>query len=353
MRTLRSILGAAALAALALTTGACFGESTTNIHHTPPPAAPDPDEGESCEAASKNDEIRRALAPACEGCHLTGNKPFFVSLAAFESGLVYNERYVKRGEPENSMLIQLLKGVAPGSYPQMPLGQPYSALVTNGQVTLTIEQVEAWIRDLPARPVQLETPVPEEFHVRRLAAEEMVVSLMEQLGLTLEDFVSTSDPNWRNKAYVVNGGKLFVWPGDWSPGISNEYVSDSRSVERFEALGGGNSLLYRKKDVGFGPSAAQTLVQMSQAWCARAVDKRNNPAVLRHVTLADTSATNPEAVRKNLRTLYLRMLGQPPSDAEAQALYEQVYLPLEARSTRLGWIGVCAALIRHPLWITY
>jgi hypothetical protein len=92
---------------------------------------------------------------------------------------------------------------------------------------------------------------------------------------------------------------------------------------------------------------------MSQAWCARAVDKKGNPAVLRYVTLADTSKSNPDAVRKNLHSLYLRMLGQPPSDAEAKELYEQVYLPLEAKSTRLGWIGVCAALIRHPLWITY
>ncbi|WP_044188030.1 hypothetical protein [Hyalangium minutum] len=351
MSQLRSMLGAAVLASLTLTLGACFGSASTTDTRTP--NAEEPDEGESCAALNKNDEIRLALAPACQGCHLTGNKPFFGSLSAFESGLVYNERYVKRGDPENSLLVQLLKGVAPGSYPQMPLGQTYSELVTSGRVTLTLEQVEAWIRDLPAPPAQLETPSPEEFHVRRLSADEMVVSLMEQLGLTLEDFVSTSDPNWRNKAYVVNGGKLFVWPGDWAPGISTEYVSDSRSVERYEALGGGNSLLYRKRDVSFGPSAAQTLVQMSQAWCARAVDKRNNTAVLRYVTLSDSSSRSPDAVRRNLSTLYLRMLGQPPSEAEASALYEQVYLPLEAQSTRLAWIGVCAALIRHPLWITY
>ena len=307
----------------------------------------------SCAATSRKDKIRRALAPACQVCHHTGNKPFFSSLSAFEGGLVYNEKYVKRGDPANSMLVQMLKGVAPGSYPQMPPGQPYDELVARGHATLTIEQVEAWIRELPAPVGQLETPDPKEFSVRRLSAEEMVLSLMDQLGLTLEDFVSTSDPNWRNKAYVVNGGKLFVWPGDWAPGISTEYVSDSRSIERFEALGGGNALLYRKRDVGFGPSAAQALVQMSQAWCARAVDKKNNTAVLRSVTLADTSSSNPDAVRKNLRTLYLRMLGQPPSEEEAKALYEQVYLPLEAKNTRLAWIGVCAALVRHPLWMTY
>ena len=346
MRTPRWMPRTAALLCLALTVGACTEK--------PPGGGPNPpDDGGTCAPVNRNDEIRLGLAPACEGCHLTGNKPFFASLTAFENGLVYDERYVKRGDPENSLLVQLLVGNAPGSYPQMPLGQRYDELVASGHVTLSTEQVKAWIRELPPPPGRLEAPDPKEFTVRRLSAEEMVVSLMDQLGLVLEDFVSTTDPNWRNKAYVVNGGKLFVWPGDWSPGISTEYVSDSRSVERFDALGGGNSLVYRKKDVGFGPSAAQTLVQMSQAWCARAVDKKGNTAVLRYVTLADTTAKNPDAVQKNLRALYLRMLGQPPSDAEAKQLFEQVYLPLEAQSTRLGWIGVCASLIRHPLWLTY
>lgn len=338
MSTLRSMLGAVALGSLAVFASACKDNNGTDGN---------------CAPSGRNDEIRLGLAPACEGCHLIGNKPFFASLTAFENGLVYDERYVKPGDPDNSLLIQMLEGTASGSYPQMPPGQPYGELVANGRVTLSIEQVKAWIRELPPPPARLEAPDAEAFNVRRLSAEEMVVSLMDQLGLTLEDFVSTSDPNWRNKAYVVNGGKLFVWPGDWAPGISGEYVSDSRSVERFDALGGGNSLFYRKRDVGFGPSAAQTLVQMSQAWCARAVDKKGNTAVLRHVTLTDKSSSNPAAVQKNLRSLYLRMLGQPPSDAEAKALYEQVYLPLEAQNTRLAWIGVCASLVRHPLWLTY
>ncbi|WP_163867437.1 hypothetical protein [Myxococcus eversor] len=346
MRTLSSFLGAVALVALSLNLGACFGDVSQGGDDKP-------DAGDSCAAASDNDAVRLALAPACEGCHVNGNKPFFASLAAFESGLVYDERFVKRGDPEGSLLIKMLKGVAPGSYAQMPPGQPYEQLVASGRVTMTIAQVEAWIRDLKAPPVQLDTPSPVEFKVRRLAADEMVVSLMDQLGLALEDFVSTSDPHWRDQAYVVNWNKFFVWPGDWAPGISGQYVSDPRSVERFEALGGGNSLEYRKKDPSFGPSAGQALVQMSQAWCGRAVDKPNNKAVLRFATLADTSTKSPDAVQKNLRNLYLRMLGQPPADAELKELYEQVYLPLEAQSTRLAWVGTCAALIRHPLWITY
>lgn len=350
MRTPHSMWRAAALAVLALSLGACYQEKKARVLDVP-----EPDGGVSCEATNKNDEIRLALAPTCQGCHTSGNKPFFASLSAFETGLVYNEKYVKRGDPANSLLVQLLKGGAPSSYPQMPPNQLYSELLASGHATLPIEQVEAWIRDLPAQSGQpAEEPNPQEFTVRRLSADEMVVSLMDQLGLSVEDFVTTTDPNWRDKPYVANGGKLFVWPGDWAPGISGEYVSDSRSVERYDALGGGNSLAARKKDVSFGPSAAQTLVQMSQAWCARAVDKKGNTAVLRYVTLADTSKGNPDAVQKNLRSLYLRMLGQPPSDTEAQELYEQVYVPLEtAQNTRIAWIGTCAALVRHPLWITY
>ncbi len=347
--TSKRLLRFVALAAGLVAAGACTGK----VSPLEDPSTKKPDAGETCAPESRNDEIRLGLAPGCEGCHLVGNKPYFASLTAFENGLVYNDKYVKPGDPENSMLIQLLRGTAPGSYPQMPPGQPYAELIANGQVTLSIEDVEQWIRELPPAPARLEAPDPAEFNVRRLTAEEMITSLMDQLGLTLEDFVSTSDPQWREKPYVVNGGKLFVWPGDWAPGISREYVSDSRSVERFDALGGGNPLIARKRDATFGPSAAQTLVQMSQAWCARAVDKSGNKAVLAHVTLADTSSSNPDAVQKNLRTLYLRMLGQLPSDAEAKALYDEVYLPLEAQTTRLAWIGVCSSLIRHPLWLTY
>lgn len=351
-RAPRPLLAAAraALAALALAAAGCPGGSTAVV--TGPPEALTPDAG-ACPPQGRNDEVRLALAGACAGCHLTGNKPYWASLTAFENGLVYDTRYVRPGDPEGSMLVRLLEGTAPGSYPQMPPGQPYAELVAGGVSTLTLEQVKAWIRDLPPPPARLEAPDPEAFGVRRLSSEEMVVSLMDQLGLTLEDFVSTTAPDWRERPYVVNGGKLFVWPGDWAPGVSREYVSDARSTERFEALGGGNPLFYRKPDVGFGPSAGQTLVQMSQAWCARAVDKRGNTAVLRHATLTDTSRGNPAAVQKNLRTLTLRMLGQPLPAAEAEELYAQVYLPLEAQSTRTAWVGVCAALVRHPLWLTY
>lgn len=306
-----------------------------------------------CPPQGKNDEVRLALAPACAGCHTVGNRPYFASLAAFENGLVYDAKWVDPANPAGSGLIRLLQGTAPGSYPQMPPGQPYADFVADGRVTLTLQDLEAWMRELPPRSALDESPSPAAFTVRRLRADEMVLSLLSQLGLSPEDFVDTSSPTWRDTAWTARGGRLFVWPTDWAPGISGQYVSDKRTTERYETLGGAVVLQGRKHDAELGPSALQTLVQMSQAWCRLAVTKAGNTAVLRHVTLADKSATKEADIKKNLSQLWLRMLGDPPSGAELDELYTQVYLPLEAQSTTAAWTASCAALVRNPKWLTF
>jgi len=317
---------------------------------TPPPGAT-ADAG--CPPEGKNDEIRQALAPACASCHLTGNKPYFASLEAFENGLVYDPKWVNKDDPAGSGLIKLLQGLNPGSYPQMPPGEPYSAYVNDGRVKLTLDELQAWIRELPERGAINDGPSPNAFTVRRLRADEMILSLMDQLGLSQEDFVDTSRPTWRDEEYTVRGGRLFVWPTDWAPGISQQYVSDKRATERYETLGGAVVLQGRKKDLTLGPSSLQTLVQMSQAWCRLAIEKQGNTAVLRSVTLADKSATKSVEIKQNIAQLSLRMLGDVPSEADVTELYEQVYLPLEANSTKTAWTGVCAALVRHPKWLSY
>lgn len=311
------------------------------------------DAGIPCAPANHNDEIRLAMNTGCSGCHTVGNHPFFASLDSFENGLVYNIKYVTPGDPDNSYLIQLIEGMAQGSYKQMPPGETYATLLGDGRATLTVDQLKDWIRNLPPAPTRLAGPSLEHFAVRRLTAEEMTLSLLDQLGLTVEDFIDTSDSNWRDQEYTVNGGKLFVWPGDWAPGISQQYVSDSSTVDRFEALGGPSTLFYRKRDVQLGPSAMQTLVQVSQAWCQRAVDKQGNTAVLRYVTLADTSASKADAIKQNISALWLRMLGQPATIDDVDGLYTDVYLHYESTDTRTAWTAVCAALVRNPLWLTY
>jgi len=306
-----------------------------------------------CPPVGKNDEIRQALAPACAACHVAGNKPYFASLSAFENGLAYDAKWVNPADPAGSGLVKLLEGTASGSYPQMPPGENYASLVAAGRATLTVEQVKEWIATLPPRGSTNDGPSPEAFTVRRLRAEEIILSLMEQLGLSPEDFVDTSSPDWRTQEWTARGGRLFVWPTDWAPGISQQYVSDKRSTERYETLGGAVVLQGRKKDVGLGPSSLQTVVQMSQAWCRLAIEKPGNTAVLRYVTLADTSATKSADVKRNLQQLWLRMIGEPATDAEIDELYTEVYVPLESTSTKVAWTGVCAALVRHPKWLSY
>lgn len=336
------------MAALAL--AACEGKlGGPSGPGTPPQTQTDA----GCPPEGKNDEIRLALAPACASCHTTGNKPYFASLDAFENGLAYDLKWVNKADPENSGLILLLQGMAPGSYPQMPPGEPYAALVTDGRVKISLEELKGWIRELPARGAVNDGPAPEAFTVRRLRADEMILSLMDQLGLSPADFVDTTRPTWRDEEFTVRGGRLFTWPTDWAPGISQQYVSDKRATERYETLGGAVILQGRKHDFGLGPSSVQTLVQVSQAWCRLAIEKTGNPAVLRYVTLADKSATKSTELRQNIAQLSLRMLGDVPTDAEITELYEQVYLPLEPASTKAAWTGVCAALVRHPKWLSY
>lgn len=306
-----------------------------------------------CPPTTANDEIRQKLAPACAPCHSTGNKPYFASLAAFENGLAYDPKWVNQADPAGSGLVKLLEGTFAGTYPQMPPGERYSAFVADGRVQLTIDEVKTWIANLPPRGVVSEGPAPEAFTVRRLRAEEIAVSLMDQLGLTLEDFVDTTSPNWRNEELTPRGGRMFVYPTDWTPGISQQYVSDKRATERYETLGGAVVLQGRRKDASLGPSAVQTVVQVSQAWCKLALEKTGNTAVLRSVTLADKSATKSVEIKQNISQLWLRMLGDPASSADVDELYTQVYLPLETTSTKVAWTGVCAALVRNPKWLSY
>lgn len=305
-----------------------------------------------CAPVSKNDEVRLALEGACAGCHLTGSRPYWASLTAFES-LVYDPAFVTPGKPEESELIRLFKGTASGSFTQMPPGETYQDVIARGDAAMTIAQLEEWVRTMPPRGTVAADPLAERYGVRRLSAEEMVVTAMAQLGLTLEDFVDTTSANWRNEAYTVLGGRFFIWPKDWAPGISGQYVSDSRTVERYETLGGMAAIDNRGRDKSLGPAAVQTLVQMSQAWCRRAVEKTGNTAVLRYVTLADKSTTKSADIKRNIASLHLSMLAEPASDATVEDLYTKVYLPAETSSTRAAWTAVCASFIRHPLWLSY
>lgn len=308
--------------------------------------------GEVACAESRNDAVRLSLEKACAGCHTNGSRPFFGSLEAFENGLVWNPHYVKPGDPDHSLFILLLEGKGTGTYKSMPTNLSYADALAQGKASMSLADLKQWIRELPPTPPGAVGPSPEAFTVRRLTAEEMVTSLMDQLGLTLADFVDTSRPTWPDEPFTFRGGRLGVWPVDPAPGISNQYVSDARAGERFLALGGPNTLLLRGRDTTLAPSAMQTLVQVSQAWCGLAVDKAGNKAVLKTVTLADKSATKATEIKADIRALHLRMLGVPAEDADVDALFA-LFQKYETANTRASWVAVCSSFVRHPQWLTF
>jgi hypothetical protein len=306
-----------------------------------------------CVMASANLAMMKALAPACAGCHTTGSRAYWSSLEAFESQVVYQPRFVVPNDPGASVLIQMLNGNAPGSSRQMPPGQTYASLLTTNATWPTVAQVSLWIQNLPPRGAIDARPKAQNFSIRRLRAEEMYASLLDQLGLQLEDFVSQDKPTWREDPLFALEGRFFVYPKDWVPGLNASYGSDVRAYERFEGLGGAVNLDNRKKDVALGPSALQVITQQSQAWCLRALEKPGNPAILGTLTLTDTSATKSADIKTNIARLHLRMLSEVAPPAFVDAMYSEVFVPLEGNSPKVAWTAVCAAFIRHPLWLSF
>ncbi|MEJ7733781.1 MAG: hypothetical protein WKG00_31870 [Polyangiaceae bacterium] len=271
-------------------------------------------------AVSRNDEVRLRLEPTCKGCHQQGaNKPFFASLRAFEQALVYVPKYVTSGAPDESYLLELLAGHGSAPYKAMPpAGPPFAELAEAGKTQIGMAELEAWITDLPPPSPELAEPDYAAPSTRRLTAEEMLTSLQDQLGLEDAD---------------IEGSGLAV------------------DVERFVALGGPNTPLGQARQLNFGPGAMQLLVAISQGWCSLSVKKASSP-LLTKASLADGSASAAAGIRENIAAMELRMLGEV-DDAEVEALFADVFVPYEAQGTDVAWTAVCAALVRHPRWVSF
>jgi len=282
----------------------------------------------------------------CASCHGTGtNKPFFASLAAFESRLAYDVHHVVPGHPEQSQLMALLQGGAAGTYTQMPLGgAPFSVLETNGMTEITMDQLRQWITEL--RPPIDVTPVDSRDAptIQRLSAELVLVSLRDQLGLTDQDFFLPDYSYQRGGTYAVRSP-------DAIPRISN-YQSAPLYL-RFAALGGPDHLEGKQRSQELSPSFLQTLIQLSQTWCRVAVTNNGNTAFFQRAQRSDTSASNAAAIRDNIAYLHLRMLGEPASTEEVQEIYQEVFVPYEATDVTTAWVAVCSTLVRHPLWLSF
>jgi len=309
-------------------------------------------DGELC-AENRNDQIRLALAPQCASCHGTGtNQPFFASLRAFEDLLVYNPTYVDRDNPEEGLLLKLLQGRGTGTYTQMPLGEAsFMTLAERGETEITMDEIRAWLSNL-APQTSRRGPDRSAPTTRRLKAEEIKRALLAQLGLDEErDFIARVSPRYAYSTVELKG-PLPLYSEDRAPILSRS--RDKTAAERMANLGAPGWLSGRKRSNELTPSFLQTLVQVSQAWCALAVGKGEGGVLFREVSPDATSEMSADDIRRNLHYLYLRFIGDRANENEIDALYGDVFLHYEAHhGSSTAWQAVCAALIRHPRWLSY
>ncbi|MBV1857537.1 MAG: hypothetical protein KUG77_03930, partial [Nannocystaceae bacterium] len=126
-------------------------------------------------------------------------------------------------------------------------------------------------------------------------------------------------------------------------------------IENFYKLGGGAPTQAVVEDTDFTPPFVQTLVPLSQRWCMMAVDKEDNTALFRHGS-PQTGSDEPGVVKDNIRALSLHMLAEPATDAQVEAIFDEVFVPLESdgdNDSRTAWVGVCSYFVRHPLFLVY
>lgn len=351
MRDLRNVVFGL-LASSVLLLGACDGASSDEAKAEAQAPSSKPVVGVDC-VESPNDAVRLKLEPWCGGCHTENtNLPFFASLRAFEELLVYNPAYVDQDDLEQSLLLKLLEGTATGTFSQMPLGAPpYAEQAAADETAMSMEEIRQWLSNLPPMVVNKE-PDADAQTVRRITAEELRASMLDHMGLTMEDdFIQNYSTNFASPTVVLKGS-LPLWSDNEIPKI--HYVNARTASTRMTNLGGPNWLKRQGRSFVVDPTFLQTLVQVSQAWCTMAVAKTGNTALFRDVAKTATSDTAAAEIRQNLRYLYLRFIGDVATDAEIDALFDNVFVPYETSAgPETGWRAVCTSLTRHPRYLSH
>ena len=291
-------------------------------------------------------EVMQALTPVCAGCHLVGTRGYFASAEAFQSLLVADPRLVQRGDPDGSELIRLIEGRGTGAFRQMPIGTTdYPALLASGQATLSIEDLRAWVRELPA-PMRSASPDGRAPRITRLSATQIQRSLYQQLGLSEADFFTPAGEYGIAMAEARGGDEPYpLQPVDAIPMPRQRTTAD-----RFHALGGGSTLRQVRADNDVGPTFVLTLMQVSQRWCRMGLAKTTNEALFPAGT---TRVTDEANVRSTIRRWSLHFHARHAEDAEVDALYDLVWRPVSTGEVEAGWVALCSTFIRHPDWIFY
>ncbi|RKH00942.1 hypothetical protein D7V97_29605 [Corallococcus sp. CA053C] len=321
---------------------ACGREGTSSESHTrvqDQPACGTP-------ASAETLRIMEGLKPHCEGCHAQGARGYFASADAFQSLLVSDARLVKAGSPDDSELVRLLEGRGSTAFKQMPIGEKsYAQLVSEGTATLPVAEVRAWVQGLTTQQRDAR-PDPAAPRITRLNATQAQRALYQQLGLVHEDFFIVAHEFGIPMAESRGDDLYPLQPPDAVPAPRQNTTS-----ERFYGLGGGSVMTQTASDRSPSPTFALTLTQVSQRWCRLALAKTGNVALFP----AGTKRTaDPTDVKATLRRWSLHFLGERFSDAQVDALYADVFVPLSTPTdTEPAYVGACSYFIRHPHWIFY
>lgn len=344
---MRGLLPLLCLVPLA-TLGACPTTTTTEAQETTP--AP------TCATPASAETVRvfEGLAPSCVGCHASGERGFFASVAAFQSLVVADARYVTPGDGAGSELVKLLLGNGTGAFTQMPIGDAsYAQLVDDGSAALTVDEVKAWIDGLSA---QARSPDPDKDapRVTRLSAVQVRRALYQQLGLSNDDFFITA---------AEFGIEMAESRGDDRyPLLSPDDVPAPRqriTAERHLGLGGSTFIQQARADASTSPNFVNNLVQLSQAWCRMAVGKAGNTALFPDgapPALSGNVDDDKGAVVGVLHRWSRSFHAVDLSDAEADDLYATLFVPLLAdpeADAQSPWAGTCSYFIRHPRWLFF
>jgi hypothetical protein len=348
----RTILAALLAAPVALATlSACYGSDSAASATAP--NAQCAAEGPVVVAgqALTGEAIGKAMIPACGSCHAAGtSRPFFASGKAFEDLILRSPTYVTPGKPEESDFYRLLIGTGTHAYKQMPPSGPtYADLAKAGGSTVSADQIRDFIAALSPASVAKGGNVyanEKATTMRRVSARQIQASLTRQLGLTAEDFAA--HPEFLPLVDPDRGGLPAERPNAGPP--IGDY-NGAFAVERWHALGGGQTTDSRQADKNAGGQMMMTINQMAQGWCRLSVGKPGSP-LFKYATKTDTSKTAAANVQKNLGYLYAIMLGLPEKPAETAQLYA-LFQTYEPKGSETAWTAVCSALVRHPLWITY
>jgi hypothetical protein len=305
--------------------------------------------GPTAEERAANQAIFDGLKPTCEGCHSTGARGFFASIDAFESLVVYEPKEVVPGKPDESELVRLLEGHGTRAFKQMPISGPtYAELVAQGKTKLTIAEVRDWVTKLVARTGD-KLPSIEARRITRLSAADVQRALYQQLGLSDDDFFTPASSYDIPFKTAQDDNKYPISSLDALPAPYEAVSSD-----RFATLGGGSAMFQRKADGSVSPSFVGSLTQISQRWCAAALDKPGNTALLPAGASITVGMAEPAKVKDVLRAWFLHFHSVEASSADVDQVFEKVFVPIEQGSdARTAYIAACSYFIRHPDWIFY